>query len=171
LRQSTDQRKAIEAYGNFWNTLIELCVNCHANASQNSQKYNNASEWMALIVRERRSLKNSKIAEGSIQKGKGVLVDLLRDKAKLLSEERNPEDERVTTHMFRLYEDCFTLIQSDVFQKKYWVPHIRALRTHLRELESNPTWVSTWIEDGKCYEQSGKGRAKRLVPSPESFLT
>jgi hypothetical protein len=173
-RQSLVQGKAIQAYGDFWNSLIELCVNCHGYAPPNSRNYNNAAQWIALIIQEKRSLKNSKIAEGNIKKGGKIkLAELLRAKAKLLEEERNPEDKRITPHAFWLYEDSLHLMQQggNVFRKNYWIPHIRALRTHIREFENNPTWVSQWIENGQHYEQNGKGRGKNLVLPPKGVLT
>jgi hypothetical protein len=173
LRQTPIQREAIEAYGIFWNSLIELAIYCHAYASPSSRMYENASQWVSSIVRESRSLKNSKIAEGTIKKGgKRKFAELLRAKAKLLDEEINPEDRDTLPHTFRLYEDCLGLIENtDVFRKKYWTPHIRALKAHIRQLETNPVWVAQWVEDGKCYEQVGQGRHKNLVLPPKKPLT
>jgi hypothetical protein len=165
IRQTADQSEAIKAYGDFWDTLIELSTQCHAKGSPCSKSYENASQWMASIVREKRSLKKNKIEDGITRKGKASLVELLRAKVKLLTEGQNPENEEITTHMFRLYKDSIRLSKSDVFRKTYWNPHIKALRAHIRQLETNPTWVSIWIEDEKCYEQTGKGRAKKLVAS------
>ena len=171
IRQTAEQSIALKAYGDFWDTLIELSTQCHASGSPHSHFYDNASQWMARIVQEKRSLKINKIEDGITRKGKVGLVELLRAKVKLLTEEQNPENQEITTHMFRLYEDSIHLSESDVFKDKYWSPHLKALRAHIRQLEINPTWVSTWIEEGKCYEQSGKGRAKKLIAPLKSLLT
>lgn len=99
-------------------------------------------------------------------------MELLRAKAKLLTEGQNPENQEIAVHIFHLYEDSILLSsESDVFWKKYWIPHLKALREHIRQLEINPAWVSVWIEQGKCYEQSGKGRAKKVVLPLKSALT
>src|SRR5919202_99770 len=169
FRQTLIQRRAIDAYGDFWDTLIELTINCHGYAAPNSSKYRNAAEWISLIVQEKRFLKNSKILEGNIKKGKVKLAENLRAKAKLLEGNRNPENQNISPHIFRLYEDALHLIRqdADIFCDKYWIPHIKALRSHVRELERNLTWTSIYIEDDKLFEQTQR-RARILVLPPKS---
>lgn len=166
FRLSKQNRQALEAYGQYWDRLIELCIGCHAYEAGSA--YTNASKWVAHIIYEYRFHKASNIRNGVTTKGKVRLAEGLRKTVQALETGENPEDE-IFVNSFRLYKEAMHLKDSsEAFRKKYWRPFILAFRAWIRDIESNPAWISYWLEDGKLFEQGGRGNCKK-TRSPKPY--
>jgi len=165
FRLTKENRQALEAYGEYWDRLIELCMGCHNLVSPNSSHYANASVWIANIIFESRLYKANNIRSNVTTKGKIRYADGLRKAAQALEAGENPEDE-AAPNSFRLYSDAMQLRESSsAFTAKYWRPFIVAFRKWIKDIEKNPAWSSLWIEDGQLLQQEGKGKHKKnLTP-------
>ena len=169
FRLTKEQRKALEAFGNYWDQRIELCVGCHANNSPHSRYYDNAAHWARQIVYEVKEAGLSATLAGEVKRGKINFVKALRCEVRDLEGGQNPEEQKFI-NSFRLYEDALLLRDSsDVFRKRYWSPYIHAFRQWIRSLETNSEWNSCWIEGSVLKEQIGKGNHQRGITKNLSF--
>ncbi len=183
---------ALEPYGELLKQELALCSQCHMRLPPGSVTYLNAAEWFTEICRETKISQikaldrpplNVGLPTGKVEKGKK------KEKVKttrtvvvgLLAKGKNPYSSADLNqqHRFLLMNAALTLTDSDVFSDNYWKPYIKAWRNWLREVDRNPIFKDSWIEqvdlkqaNGQilqktqlCYQQ-GQGRRKRSFPYP-----
>lgn len=59
--------------------------------------------------------------------------------------------------------DLTFIEKGNVFCQKYWKPYLRAESKLLTEKDKNPLVTQYWYENGKIYQQDGKGRREKVA--------
>lgn len=175
VRLTKEVREAYTLEGKHIATVVELCIQCHA---QYSTPYGNGAEWFAKIELEAKNLELElilSIAEAKEKqvKNKQVMVDRNRRAFKYLDDYKNPVEPKKQPHLYRLIEVARKIAEAnDKWCNKYWIPYKRTYRALLQDIERNSVWQQIYGKDGEVYVSVKGGGTKMLGcknPTLETF--
>jgi len=86
-------------------------------------------------------------------------LEIERERLRQLKKGENPFNKYVQTCGLKMLIDCAISLAncSDQFEKKFWKKYLKAYSDYIQRL-NNPEWGRLYVENGKCYTQSGRGR-------------
>jgi hypothetical protein len=163
-------RDSYKPRGLLLQSYYRLCKECHARQDFTNIEipYSNATKWFSaiffnlLLINVGRSIAPDgtyKIDNGNIKQAR---LGIEKDDLKLLKAETNPfiPASTNTRAISILIDSCLFLVShSDIFRNQYWKPHLKAISSHINEM-NKPGWGRNIVVEGKHYVQSGRGKGQ-----------
>lgn len=165
--------------GRHLQSLFLLCERCHTFQSilpDVTIPYPHAAYWFGHVYREHvlSDINGIFYPDGLPSKGakKEAAIALRQDELRTHRRLENPlQPDSWMKATYKLFEVATLLAESSTqFKEKYYDKYTSAYAAENKQLE-NPDFARFFIEDGKAYHQSGKGRGKIYRPLPPELKT
>ncbi|WP_141699787.1 hypothetical protein [Nostoc sp. KVJ20] len=144
-------RQCVKAFGDFLNALLEVCREIYI--------YENAGEMFKYIVWE---LKKEEI-DWQVSK-KSEVIKTHQNRIGKLKKRENPYNSEDFPHLHRLIGECFDAGDgNNLFRINYFLVITRAYSAWVADMQSNPSWVTIFQENGKILHHASQGKGKKCL--------